>query len=189
MWPPKTANQNEEIMSVVPSATSDLDMVPGFFGDCEDGCDLLCCMVDSEGDEYPNHLCYCSKTSEWNIEVGGNVPPICDRAGGCRRLISHGYDGEKLYVSDSEETCVYKNLDDPDDEPVGYWCRNCKELHINNDEHNFIENGCWTLKDPKTKQIQEVCGEIFNLVENRKKEMNDQTYIMLTEKLMNIHNR
>lgn len=140
---------------------------------------------DQEHEDDDTRHCYCSKTTHWQK----NDIPICERIGGCRRLIYHGYDGEKLYVSDSETTCVYKNLDDPDDEPVGYWCRDCKELHINNDKHNFIENGCWGLKDPKTKEIQEVCGEILNLVEDTKKEMNDQTYIMLTEKLMNIHNR
>lgn len=140
---------------------------------------------DDIDDQDETQRCYCSETTEWQT----NDIPICDRSRGCRRLICNGFDGVKLYVSEGEETCVYKNLYDPEDEPIGYWCRDCKELHINNDKHNFIDNGCWTLKDPKTKEIQEVCSEILNLVEDTKKEMNDQTYIMLTEKLMNIHNR
>ena len=146
---------------------------------------------DDTGDEDATQLyCYCSETTEWQK----NDIPICDLSRGCRRLISHGYDGEKLYVSDTEETCVYKNLDRcPDDEPVGYWCRDCKELHLNNDEHNFIDKDCGSLKelrhDQKTKEIQEVCCKILNLVEDTKKEMNDQTYIMLTKLLMEEHNR
>ena len=122
----ETINQTEENLSQVSFSSTDDE-------EEHHGCNWRCNDTQS---------CYCSETTEWQK----NEIPICDLNRGCRRLISRGYDGEKLYVDDEETTCVYKKLYDPGDEPVGYWCRDCKELHINNDEHNFIDNGCWTLK-------------------------------------------